>query len=102
MHALSKNPPPPWFALVLGVSAWALAMFCLSLALRFRFFPAHGSEADIGVGIVVVLSVPLLVASAVFALPRQVSSLWRFFLVSPSILAIVALCVAFIGVSARP
>ena len=79
-----------------------MAFFCLYLALRFRLFPGHGSEADIGVGILVFLSVPLLVASTIFALPRQVSFLWRFFLLSPSVLAIVDLCVAFSGVSGRP
>ena len=102
MHTKTKRQSPSWFVLALAFCALAFSLYCNFLALKFRLSPEPGSEADMAVGILVVLGAPLLAAPSIFASLRSTSFARTVFLVAPSVLGIVALCVAFIGVSVRP
>lgn len=102
MPRTDTAPSPRCFALALATLAWLLAVLLLFLAIRFRVAPMQGDESDLAVPIAFTLSLPVLGGSAALAWPRRVGRWWRLALVSPGILALVALFVACIGVTHRP
>lgn len=102
MRTQTEDPSPPWFVLALACFALAFSLYCNFLALKFRLSLESGSEADIAVGILVVLGAPLLVAPSIALWFRRSSRGIVVFLVAPPVLGIIAICIASIGVSVRP
>src|SRR5689334_19175564 len=102
MLTSSTSPSSYWLALFIACAAWLAALVCLFFAVRFRVAPIRGDESDIAVGIFAGLCSPAFAGSAIFAFVRRVSKGWRLVLVSPAVIAVIAVCVATIGVTSRP